>query len=196
MTDSYYSEDRSIDHSPDIEDWSIKGEKEDRERIEAATQRGIDDEAADLARQDADYKEYKGRVEGVKEEIKELNDLKEKLLPLLQEIKEKEQFLIEESYDWIWEEDDDPYEEPYYLCESKEDKMMVDLARNYDYEVITPWINQYTPILEEIEKQKELREIQRRKEENLKQHKKKFGVEAEDTWAAHQRKLDNGEIPF
>ena len=158
-----------------------------RERIEAATQRAIDDESAELARQEADYKWYEGRVEGVKGDITELNSLKEKLLSLLQEIKEKEEFLIQESYDWIWEEDDDPYEQPYFLCNSDEEKKIVDLERHYGYEVITPWINQHPPIIKEMEKQKELQEIQRRKAENLKQHKKKIGIEEENPY---------DEIPF
>ena len=177
MTDSYHPEDRSIDHEPEFDDWSIRGEKEERERQEKDDIIAYHNEEVEMAEHDADYKQYQANESTVKEEIKELNTLKEKLMPLLKEIKEKEQLLIEESYDWIWQEqeEDGTYEEPYHSCESKEEKKAVDLERNYHYEVITPWINQYTPIAEEME-------IQRKKEENLKQHKKKLGVKEESLW--------------
>lgn len=200
MTDSYYSdypEDRSIDHDPDIEDWNIQGEKEDRDRQELILQAERDADEYDREQFIAETKEYEARVEGVKEEIQELNTLKEKLLPLFEEIKEKEEFLIEASYHSIWKEDDeyDWGEEPYYGCKTKEEKMAADLQRFYDYEVITPWINQHTPIVKEMEKQEELDEIQRRKAESLIQHKKKFGIEEEDPWRKRME-LPDDEIPF
>ena len=173
MTDSYF-EDRSIDHNPDIENWSIEGDKEDRQRQQAIIQKGYDDERAEMAQYEADYKDYEGRVQGVKEELKELNALKEKLLPLLKEIKEKEEWLIEQSYGWIWVANDDPQDYRYDCCDSEDEKKIVDLELNYDYEVITPWIDQYTPIAEEME-------IQRKKAENLRQHKEKFGITDEIT---------------
>ena len=163
------TEDRSIDHNPDVEDWGIRGDKEDRDRQQAIIQKGYDDEQAELAEYEADYKHYESCVEDVNDNIKELNALKEKLLPLLKEIKEKEQYLIEESYDWIWAEDPSPEDSRYNYCESQEEKKLIDLELNYEYEILTPWINKYTPIALEIE-------IQKKKEENLKQHKEKLGI--------------------
>ena len=57
---------------------------------------------------------------------------------------------------------------------------LFDLQRFNEYEVVTPWVNQFTPISEEIE-------IKRRREENLRQHKKRLGIEEDP---------NESEVPF
>jgi hypothetical protein len=157
MTDSFNQEDRSIDSDPDIEDWGVRGEEADRERQERINQDGYRNDAYEASVADKELKEYLAAESGFKEQIQELKILKEKLLPLLKEIKEKEE-AMEAGYDWLWSEDENLYEDPYWNCETDEDKKAVDLERNYDYEMITPWIDQYKPISIVIEKQKELYE--------------------------------------
>ena len=178
MTESFYQEDRSIDSNPDIEDWSVRGEQVDRKRQDAINQNIDGDDAAEMAEFEMDLKQYQAHESGFKYQIQELQSLKEKLLPLLKEIKEKEEQLID-SYNWLWSEDVNQYDDPYWDCKTDDEKKLVDLERYYDYQVIIPWINQHAPISIEVEKQKELDEIRRRKEENLKAHKKRLGIEEE-----------------
>ena len=148
MTDSLF-EDRAIDCDPDFDDWGIPGEKEDRERQERFRLKEENDERERKEAIDAEYKQYQACEAGVKEQINELNELKFKLLPFLKEIKEKEEELIS-CFDWVWSEDEDPeYEYLHEDCETDDDKKIVDLGRDWNYEVITSWINENSLIKEE-----------------------------------------------
>ena len=152
MTDSFYQEDRSIDYEPDIEDWSYRGEKEDKAAQESMMKQYCEEERAQLAEAEAESKWHEATESLVKHQIQELNSLKEKLLPLLKEIKEKEGGLFW-HFNSIWTEDDDWDGFIYYHCKSQEEKKALDLERCYDYEAVTPWINQHTPIATEMKQQ-------------------------------------------
>ena len=145
MTDSY-SEDRFTDYNPQVEDWSIRGDREERERQESLMLKQYDQDQAELAEMNSDCEYYEACELGLKHGIEELAALKDKLLPILKEIKEKEEELIS-HYNLFWFEDDDQYDEkPYFNCETEEEMQVVDLQRFYKYEVVTPWVNQFTPI--------------------------------------------------
>lgn len=156
MTETYH-EDRSFDYTPEIEDWSIKGEQEDKERWEQSLILHRQQEDYEDAMIKAEHREYLKWESCVQSTIQNLNALKGKLYLLLKEIQETEGGLIN-AYSQIWAEDEDYWGDHYCTCDTEEEKIIADLQRIMEYEVITDWINQYKPIRDKIDRQSKLQE--------------------------------------